>query len=157
MMQYKLESINSASIYSSTRIVIIEDVLQQLTRITKTIKSVFHKDSSSESTKLSNPSQHLQYEIFRFDGEVNMSNSITLKKQLFNIISNKKSILLDMTKLNFIDSSGIATLIEGLHKAQSSGLKFVIVGASNLPLKMLELSQLDKVFTLFNSIQEVKF
>ena len=155
-MQYKLESINGASIYSYTRIAIIEDVLQQLTRLIKTIRSVFNKTSTSESTKLSNHSQHLQYQILRFDGEVNMSNSTILKQQLFTIISNKQSILLDMTKLNFIDSSGIATLIEGLHKAQSSGLRFVIVGASNLPLKMLELSQLDKVFTLFNSIQDVK-
>ena len=102
-------------------------------------------------------SQHLQFEILHFDGDVNMSNSTTLKKQLFKIVSNNKSILLDMTKLNFIDSSGIATLIEGFHKAQSSGLKFVIVGASNLPLKMLELSKLDQVFTLVNSIQDIDF
>ena len=156
-MQYNLEPVNGISIFSYTKVTFIEDVLLQLTPLIKTIRSALHKNSSDKLTKTSNASQHLQYEVLHFDGEVNMSNSTTLKKQIFNIISDKKSILLDMTKLNFIDSSGIATLIEGLHKAQSLGLKFVIVGASNLPLKMLELSQLDKVFTLFSSIQEVKF
>ncbi len=87
---------------------------------------------------------------------MNISNSTLVKKELLKIILNKKSILLDFTKLNFIDSSGIATLVESFHKANALGLKFVIVGANNLPLKMLELSQLDKVFKLFNAIHDVK-
>ena len=73
-----------------------------------------------------------------------------------NALVNEKSIILDFTQLNFIDSSGIATLVESLNITHASGLKLAIVGARNLPLKMLELTKLDKVFTLFNSIGDIK-
>ena len=79
-----------------------------------------------------------------------------MKKKLLNVISDQKSVLLDFTKLNVIDSSGIATLIEIFNIAATAGLKLHIVGANNLPLKMLELTQLNKVFTLFDSIQDIK-
>jgi len=154
MMQYKLESANGTATFCYSIKELFEDAALQVTRLTKSILSVFH---NNESNSLVTASEHLQYEVLHFDGEVNISNSILMKEKLFKSINNSKSILLDMTKLNFIDSSGIATLIEGFHKAQSSGLKFVIVGASNLPLKMLELSKLDQVFTLVNSIQDIYF
>jgi len=156
MMQYKLEPANGASTSCFTKVLLIEKVLQYLSHLTKTICSVFYNISPSQLTTKSDHTQHLQYEVVRLNGEVNMRNSTLIKKEIFKIILNNKSVLLDMSKLNIIDSSGIATLVESLHKAHVEGLKYIIVGANNLPLKMLELSKLDKVFKLFNSIQDVQ-
>jgi anti-sigma B factor antagonist len=152
-MYYKLTAINDISFSLCRKIHFIEE---QLLHIFHLATTYICKSRSTQVHNTASCTQHLQYEIMYLDGEINMSNSTRMKKEILKIISNKKSILLDFTKLHFIDSSGIATLIETLHKANALGLNFVIVGANNLPLKMLELSQLDNVFKLFNSIHEVK-
>ena len=155
-MLNKLEPINVLSILNDTRLALVEKTLQLLTRLSINVLSFFYKGNSKASTEVSDNTQHLQYEIIYLVGEINFNNSAVMKKQLLAVISGQKSVLLDFTKLNFIDSSGIATLIETFNITAASGLKLSIVGAKNLPLKMLELTQLNKVFTLFDSIQDVK-
>ena len=155
-MIHKLETINGISISGFTKMALIEKASQQLSHLTTRILSIFYKSDSCELSTISSNTQHLQYEVFHLEGEVNINNSALMKKELLSILVKQKSIILDFTKLNFIDSSGIATLIESFNITADSGLKLAIVGANNLPLKMLELTQLDKVFTLFDSIQDVK-
>jgi anti-sigma B factor antagonist len=155
-MLQKLESINGISILCDTKVALVEKSIQLLTRLTMRMLSIFYKANSNELAKIPENTQHLQYEVFHLVGEININNSALMKSELLKIIDNQKSILLDFTKLKFIDSSGIATLIESFNITADSGLKLAIVGANNLPLKMLELTQLDKVFTLFDSIQDVK-
>lgn len=155
-MLHKLEPINAVSIYSYTRMALVEKTVQHLTRLSISVLSMFYKGNSIELPEVSDNTQHLQYEIIHLVGQININNSALMKSKLLKVISDQKSILLDFTKLNFIDSSGIATLIESFNITAASDLKFAIVGANDLPLKMLELTQLDKVFTLFDSIQDVK-
>ncbi len=155
-MLQQLKPINGVSISNYTEVALIEKSWQLFSRIVFRMLSIFHKASSIELAKGSKNTQHLQYEILHLVGDININNSALMKRDLLNVISNQKSILLDFTKLNYIDSSGIATLIESLNITSASGLKLAIVGANNLPMKMLELTQLDKVFTLFDSIQDVK-
>jgi anti-sigma B factor antagonist len=155
-MLHKLETVNGISISCFSKVAFIEKKLQQLNHLTMRILSIFYKQDSKELVKKSSNTQHLQYEVFHLVGEVNINNSLLMKKELLKIIVEQKSIILDFTKLDYIDSSGIATLIESLNITHTYGLKFAIVGAKNLPLRMLELTKLDKVFTLFNSIQDIK-
>ena len=155
-MVHKLETVNGFSIVYLSKSSLIDKTFHQLARLTMAIFSIFKKDNSSELSKISSNTQHLQYEVFHLVGEVTFNNSALMKKELLKILDNQKSVILDFTKLDFIDSSGIATLIESLNITHASGLKLAIVGARNLPLKMLELTKLDKVFTLFNSIQDIK-
>jgi anti-sigma B factor antagonist len=151
----KLEPINGVSIYCYTRVALAEKVLQLLTRLSISVLSFFYKGNSIELTEVSGNTQHLQYEIIHLVGEININNSALMKRELLKVISHQKSILLDFTNLNFIDSSGIATLIESFNITTTSDLKLAIIGANDLPLKMLELTKLDKVFPLFDSIQDV--
>ena len=155
-MLNKLEPINGISIYSYPRMALVEKILQLLTRLSINLLSFFYKGKSIELTEVSSNTQHFQYEIIHLEGEINIKNSALMKRELLKVISLQKSIILDFTKLNFIDSSGIATLIESFNITTTSDLKLAIVGANDLPLKMLELTQLDKVFTLFDAIQDIK-
>lgn len=155
-MLHKLTTVNGISIPCFSKIALVEQTLQQFTRLTLGVLSIFHKKNSSELSKVSHKIQYLQYEVFHLVGDVNINNSALMKKELLNALVNEKSIILDFTQLDFIDSSGIATLVESLNITHASGLKLAIVGARNLPLKMLELTKLDKVFTLFNSIGDIK-
>ena len=152
----KLEPMNGISILCDTKVALVEKSIQLLTRLTMSMLTIFDKANLNELVKEPEKTQYFEYEVFHLVGEININNSALMKSELLKIIDNQKSILLDFTKLNFIDSSGIATLIESFNITADSGLKLAIVGANNLPLKMLELTQLDKVFTLFDSIQDVK-
>ncbi len=155
-MYYKLAAMNNLSFSICRKIRVIDDLLLQISRLAMTLFSIFYKPCPTEQNHGLTRTQHLQYEVVHLDGDVKMSNSIIMKKEIFKVILDNKSILLDITKLNFIDGSGIAILIESLYRANASGLKFIIVGANNLPLKMLELTKLDNVFNLVNSIHDVK-
>ena len=155
-MLHKLQTVNGISIPCHSKTPLIDKIINQLARLIMEIFSRFKKNNSSELSKISNNTQHLQYEVYHLVGEVNIKNSALMKKELLKILGSQKSVILDFTKLDFIDSSGIATLIESLNITHASGLKLAIVGARNLPLKMLELTKLDKVFTLFNSLHDIK-
>ncbi len=155
-MLHKLETVNGISIPYFSKMHLIEKAFQHLARLTIGVLSIFDKKSSIDSTTILSNTQHLQYEVFHLVGEVNINNSALMKKELLDTLTNHKSIILDFTKLDYIDSSGIAALIESLDFTHASGLKLAIVGAANLPLRMLELTKLDKVFRLFNSIQDIK-
>jgi anti-anti-sigma factor len=53
-------------------------------------------------------------------GEVDMSNSRKLRETLLDLIQkrNLKKLVIDLSAVPSMDSSGIATLMEGLHEAK---------------------------------------
>ena len=55
---------------------------------------------------------HLHYERLVLTGEVDLHNSPQVRKQLLAILKNGCSVLVDFSELSYIDSSGIATLVE---------------------------------------------
>jgi anti-sigma B factor antagonist len=48
--------------------------------------------------------------------------------------------------VGYIDSSGVATLVEGLRSARKHGKTFILVAPSRAVLQVLELTRLDQVF-----------
>jgi len=92
----------------------------------------------------------------QLNGEVDLHNSPQVRKQLLNILKKNQSVLVDFSELSYIDSSGIATLVEAFNIAKNKELTLTIVAASGAPLQVLELTHLDKVFTLVNSMADIK-
>ena len=50
--------------------------------------------------------------------------------------------------MTYIDSSGVASLVEGFQTAKKKGLKFGLIGVSEAAMSVLELARLDKVFPI---------
>lgn len=99
---------------------------------------------------------HLHYQMLQLTGEVDLHNSPQVRKQLLAIINNGSSVLVDFRSLSYIDSSGIATLVETFNLANSKSLTLTIVGATGSPLQVLELTNLNKVFHLVDSLDDIK-
>ena len=59
-----------------------------------------------------------------------------------------------MSGANYIDSSGIASLVEAYQTARKSGSGFGLVEVSEGAMRVLELARLDKVFTIYGSLAE---
>jgi anti-sigma B factor antagonist len=100
--------------------------------------------------------EHLNYSVVLLSGEVDLSNSSVIRKALKGELNKNKSIIVDFTNLKYIDSSGMATLVEGLNQANAKKLKFYIAAANGAPLQVLELTRLNRVFTLVKAVSDVK-
>jgi len=101
-------------------------------------------------------SEHLHYKVLHLTGEVDLSNSSEVRKCLLDILNAGQSVIVDFSELDYIDSSGMATLVEGLNVANKNNLQLMITATNGAPKQVLELTRLDQVFTLVNSIDEIK-
>lgn len=99
---------------------------------------------------------HLHYQLLALTGEVDLHNSPQVRKQLLAIIKSASSVIVDFSDLTYIDSSGIATLVEAFNLAKNEQLTLTIIGAKGAPLQVLELTHLNKVFPMLNSLDEIK-
>lgn len=95
--------------------------------------------------------------IFRIAGEVDLKSSPQLREKLQGALKEKpKGILLEMSQCNYIDSSGIATLVEALQRLRSYGGRMAIVGAVQRVKDIFEIAHLDGIFPMFADYNEAK-
>ena len=81
-------------------------------------------------------------------GEIDLSNSHELRKTILAALKTDSRVEVDLSGVSYIDSSGIASLVEGLQFAKSQSKKFVLSNPSKQVKAIMELARLDKVFTI---------
>jgi anti-sigma B factor antagonist len=88
-------------------------------------------------------------------GDVDLYSSPKLREALLSEVQpGKPSVLVNMTDVTYIDSSGIATLVEGLQLSRQSKTHFGLFGLRKNARAVLELARLHKVFAIFENEQE---
>ena len=88
------------------------------------------------------------YTIIEMAGEVDLSCSPQARKQILSCLEGEKNLLIDLSEVSYIDSSGIACLVEGYQTAKQKQLEFGLVGVSEAVMNVLQLARLDKIFTI---------
>ncbi len=86
--------------------------------------------------------------IIYVNGEVDLSNSAQVRKTILGALKTTPDVKIDLSGVEYIDSSGIAAMVEGLQFANSNGRNFVITDPSRQVRSILELARLDQVFTI---------
>lgn len=81
-------------------------------------------------------------------GEIDLSNSHGLRKTILAALKTNQKVYVDLSGVSYIDSSGIASLVEGLQFSKSNNKKFVLSNPSKQVKAIMELARLDKVFTI---------
>jgi len=94
--------------------------------------------------------------IFDVSGDVDMANSPELRKALLHEIREVKTprIILNLSAVKYIDSSGVASLVEGLKASRDMRSRFVLFGLSNSAREVLQLSRLLKVFEVYDNEEQ---
>ena len=93
--------------------------------------------------------------ILDCSGEVDLYSSTHLREMLVKELNGSvPSVLINMTDISYIDSSGIATLLEGLQLSKKTQKRFGLYGLRKNARSVLALARLDKVFTIWESEQE---
>ena len=86
-------------------------------------------------------------------GQVDMSTSPALRRALRECVAAQAALLVvNLTAVGYMDSSGVATMVEGLKASQSGGKSFVLLKPSESVMKVLQLARLDSVFTIKDAL-----
>lgn len=95
--------------------------------------------------------------LVQVSGEVDMSNSPTVRETLIDLTEKKVgAIVVDLGGVTYMDSSGIATLVEGLQETMAYGGKFRLTSLTPKVLQVFELARLTDVFEIFTSVEQAK-
>src|SRR5258706_12988670 len=72
-----------------------------------------------------------------------------------NLMKNESTnVIIDFTKIDYIDSTGIGELVGCLGKFTSQNRTLILVNPSERSLKLLKLAKLDSVFKIYNTEEE---
>jgi len=83
--------------------------------------------------------------------EIDLDTSPTVRENIKDLLSKTKNVEVNLAKVSYIDSSGVASLIEGMQMAkQQDGKEFCLTEVSNEVMKVIELAHLDKIFNIKN-------
>jgi len=87
--------------------------------------------------------------LLRVFGDVTIHTSPQLREKLKPLLTaSMKEVYVALDHVDFMDSSGIATLVEGLQWARMTGGRFVLSGLSENVRDVFELAKLDTVFEI---------
>jgi anti-sigma B factor antagonist len=94
-----------------------------------------------------------QATILDVSGNIDMSNSPEMRKALLREIREKgvTRVVLNLSGVSYIDSSGVASLVEGLKASKESGSRFVLFGLSDSAREVLKIARLLKLFEVYDN------
>ncbi len=85
--------------------------------------------------------------LVRIEGEVDMHTSPDVRNALLPFFKpGIAGIVVDLSGVKYMDSSGIATMIEGLQWSTNGGGRFVLAGMTETVMDIFELTNLNNVF-----------
>ena len=91
-----------------------------------------------------------QSNVLPLEGEIDLHVSPNVAASLRMMSQKKpKEVVVDLTRVSYIDSSGLAVLIEGMQNVEKYGGKFALAGLQNSVRTIFEIARLDQVFKIF--------
>ena len=82
------------------------------------------------------------------DGEIDMDVTEKAKEVIFPHIDAGKEVHLNVSKVQYMDSSGISVLIESHQKALEKNTKVIIKDVSKSVLKVIMMAKLEQILNL---------
>ena len=87
------------------------------------------------------------------EGEIDLHVSPEVAESLRTITAKKpKQVVVDLARVSYIDSSGLAALIEGMQNVQEYGGKFALASLQEPVRTIFEIARLDQVFRIFPDV-----
>ena len=83
-------------------------------------------------------------------GDVDLEKSPQARAVLLECVDRKKDLVVDLEGVTYIDSSGIASLVEAFQAARKIDITFALRNVSVAAKKEIELARLEKVFTILS-------
>jgi anti-sigma B factor antagonist len=94
-----------------------------------------------------------EQDVVHLSGNVNFERSPKIRKILLEAVAEKRNVLVDLSKVTYIDSSGIACLVKALAMARNQGADLSLLSVSTEVMRVLKLARLDMVFPILKAYQ----
>lgn len=97
-----------------------------------------------------------QTTIFDVSGDIDFANCREVRQSVLDEIQERRAgrVLVNLRQVRYIDSSGVASLVEGLKASRDLGSRFILIGLSPAAREVLQLSRLIKVFEIYDSEEQ---
>ncbi|MCS7206082.1 MAG: STAS domain-containing protein [Leptospiraceae bacterium] len=93
--------------------------------------------------------------IMKFEGKITNNNGFELNKKFSEFfIDNKYNIILDLSELQYINSTGIAIIFSMFFKCKENQGKLVVGGLHNFVKRVFSMMTLPEGFRLYNTLDE---
>jgi len=89
--------------------------------------------------------------VVAFAGEVDLEQSPRARQILLEHVARYPVVLVDLSAVDYIDSSGVASLVEAYQAARKRRSGFGLAALSPAARRVLELGRLDRVFPIYDS------
>ena len=92
--------------------------------------------------------------IVALEGDVDLESSPSARSILLQAVSKGQPVFVDLSRVSYIDSSGLASLIEALQQARKNEMPFALAEVSEAALRVLKLARLDRVFVIHPTLED---
>ena len=93
--------------------------------------------------------------VLKLGGEIDMRTSTGVKSKLKELFENDPRVLVvDMTEVEFMDSSGLATLVGALKWCRIHGSELRLAGLAQGVRSVFEICRLETIFQIYDSLAE---
>lgn len=91
-----------------------------------------------------------------FDGDLDSAEVQEVRNEVNVILTNGLPIIFDLSRVEFIDSSGIGLIVHVYRSLTARRLKVAVSGAREQPLELLKATQLDRFLPFAASVDEAR-
>ena len=82
-------------------------------------------------------------------GDIDLSRAPSLRTHLTTALGTQPArLIVDLAKVPYMDSSGVATFVEAMQQARRDGSRLILCGLQDRVRSVFEIARLDMVFTI---------
>jgi len=100
--------------------------------------------------------RHDKVTIFDLSGDIDFASSPKVRDSVLREIRESRTsrVVVNLSQVRYIDSSGVASLVEGLKASRDLGSRFILCGLGTSAREVLQLSRLIKVFEVYDNEEQ---
>ena len=88
-------------------------------------------------------------QIVSLQGRITIGNANEMRRKLADaLLPRLPNLTVDLSGVTYMDTSGLATLMEAMRIARQQGTRLVLAGIQDQPRYLLEITDLDHVFEI---------
>jgi anti-sigma B factor antagonist len=94
--------------------------------------------------------------VVHLQGEVDLASAPQLRRGIYELIDQgNNQIAVDLSGVDFMDSTGLGVLIGSLKRLREAGGSMVLAGIRPAVSRVFEITGLDRIFTIHGSLAEI--
>ncbi|MFQ5612464.1 MAG: STAS domain-containing protein [Anaerolineae bacterium] len=93
--------------------------------------------------------------LVRLEGRLDAAGSPEVRDKLRSLAAQEQpKLIIDLSQVSFIDSSGLGALVSGLKAARQQNGDILLAGAQQQAQTLFKLTMLDQIFKVYDSPEE---